>query len=91
MCIRNYNFHKLQVNSIEISSNFTDFLSSSNDLSLRIFNLSRTEPIMSFEKAHSDYVKIARYLDENTFVSGGFDKFIKIWDIRSVRSLNYVE
>ena len=46
---------------------------------------------MSFEKAHSDYVKIARYLDENTFVSGGFDKFIKIWDIRSVRSLNYVE
>jgi WD40 repeat protein len=62
----------------------TDLLSSSNDLSLRIFNLSRNDPILTFEKAHSDYIKTAKYLDENTIISGGFDKYIKIWDIRSV-------
>jgi len=84
LCIRNYNFHKLQINSLEVSSNLTDLLSSSNDLSIKIFNLSRNEPILSFDKAHTDYVKTAKYIDENTIISGGSDKYIKLWDIREV-------
>lgn len=87
LCIRNYNFHKLQVNSLEVSSNLTDLLSSSNDLSIKIFNLSRTEPVLSFDKAHTDYVKTAKYFDENTIISGGSDKYIKLWDIRGVHIL----
>jgi WD40 repeat protein len=85
LCIRNYNFHKLQINSLEVSSNLTDILSSSNDLSIKIFNLSRNEPILSFDKAHSDYVKTAKYIDEYTIISGGSDKYIKLWDIRGVK------
>lgn len=83
LCLRNYQHHKLQINSIDVAANLTDVLSCSNDLSLRIFNLSRTEPVLTFEKAHSDYVKVAKYIDENVILSGGFDKNIKLWDVRA--------
>ena len=86
LCLRNFNFHKNQVNSIDISSNMTDFVSTSNDQSIKIFNLSRTDPVLSFDHSHSDYVKTAKYINENLIVSGGYDKYIKIWDLRNVLS-----
>jgi WD40 repeat protein len=81
--LRSYNSHKLQVNSIEVSDNLVNFISTSNDLSVKLYDLANLDPVRSYNKAHGDYVKIAKYIDENTFISGGYDKVLKVWDIRS--------
>lgn len=84
-CLRSYNAHKLQVNSLDISNNLVNFVSSSNDLSVKLYDLATTEPVKSYEKAHGDYVKVAKYADEenNLIISTGYDKVIKLWDIRT--------
>lgn len=81
-CLRRYGDHKLQVNSVEISHSMINFVSTSNDMSFKIYDLSRTESILSFDKAHRDYVKCARYVDDSILVTGGYDKTVKLWDIR---------
>jgi len=84
LCLRSYpGYHKLQINSIDISDNLVNFVTCSNDLSLKIFDTARLEPVFSIEKAHSDYINTAKYLEENLIISGGNDKIIKIWDLRS--------
>jgi WD40 repeat protein len=84
LCLRSYSgYHKLQINSIDIADNLTHFVTSSNDLSFKIFETSRLEPLYSFDKVHSDYINITKFVDENIIISGGNDKIIKLWDIRS--------
>lgn len=80
--LRSYNSHKLQVNSIDIQENLVNFLTTSNDLSIKIFDLAGLKPVSSFDKAHGDYIKSAKYIDENIFISGGYDKVVKLWDTR---------
>jgi WD40 repeat protein len=81
--LRSYNSHKLQVNSIDIADNLVNFLTTSNDLSLKVFDLAGLYPVQTYDKAHGDYIKTAKYIDENTFLSGGYDKVVKLWDTRS--------
>ena len=83
-CLRSYSgYHKLQINSIDIADNLVNFVSCSNDLSIKIFDSSRQEPVHSIEKAHSDYINVTKFLDDNILISGGNDKIIKIWDLRT--------
>lgn len=81
--LRSYYHHKLAVNSIHMAENNVNFITSSNDLSVKIFDLSATEPIYKLNKCHTDYVRCAKFIDENLIITGGYDKVVKIWDIRS--------
>ena len=81
--LKSFNSHKLQINSIEISDNLVNFVTASNDLSFRIFDLSQLDPVISYEKAHGDYIRSAKFIDETTILTGGCDKVVKLWDIRN--------
>jgi WD40 repeat protein len=80
--LRSFNSHKLQVNSIDISQNLVNLVTSSNDLSFKIFDLAKLDPVISYDKAHGDYIKSCKYFDEQLILSGGCDKKIKLWDLR---------
>jgi WD40 repeat protein len=80
--LRSFHSHKLQVNSIDISQNLVNFVTSSNDLSLKIFDLAKLDPVVSYDKAHGDYIKSSKFLDEQLILTGGCDKKIKLWDLR---------
>lgn len=81
-CLRKYSSHKLQVNSLSIASNLVSFISTSNDCSFKLFDLSRTKPICEYLKAHEDYIRISKYVNDNIILTGGYDKLIKQWDLR---------
>jgi WD40 repeat protein len=84
--LRSYKAHKLQVNCVDISKNFVNFASGSNDMSIKIYNLSEKKPIFSMDNCHNDYITSIRYLDENTLISGSYDKLLKLWDTRTVKN-----
>jgi WD40 repeat protein len=43
------------------------------------------------EKCHKDFIRVVRMMktNQNTFLSGGFDRVVKLWDIRVEEKLQY--
>jgi WD40 repeat protein len=50
--------------------------------------LARQDPVLAFDKCHSDYIRVAKYRDEDTIITTGYDKLIKLWDLRAVKIIN---
>ena len=80
--LRKYSAHTLDVNSIDIDDSLVKFASASKDCSFFIYELASKTPIREYKKSHSDYIKSVRFANCDSVLTGGFDKKIKLWDIR---------
>lgn len=58
-------------------------LTSSDDGSVRTFDLSTAEPLSNFQ-THTDYVRTAAFVPSspNLYLSGSYDTTVKLWDAR---------
>ena len=80
--LRKYSAHTLDVNSIDIDDSLVKFASASKDCSFFIYELASKTPVREYKKSHSDYIKSVRFANCDSVLTGGFDKKIKLWDIR---------
>ncbi len=80
--LRKYNEHTLEVNCIDIDSSLVKFVSSSKDCSFKLFDMSSKKSFLNYSKAHNDYIRTSKFLTDNLILTGGYDKVIKLWDIR---------
>lgn len=61
----------------------TQFVSASDDRSVKLWDLSASEPVRAWQ-AHTDYVRATTFSgDGGVIVSGGYDGLVKVWDPRS--------
>lgn len=79
--LQKYKAFKLQVNSIDILNN--KVIGCSNDTTLNYFSLETKKPIVEFKNISKDYLLVNKFISENIIVTGGYDKKIKILDIRT--------
>jgi WD40 repeat protein len=52
-------------------------------MTIRRFDVAAGSVVHSFAKAHSDYIKSIKCLQENYIVTAGYDGKIKFFDFRS--------
>ena len=44
--------------------------------------MSSKKSLLNYSKAHNDYIRTSKFLTDNLILTGGYDKVIKLWDIR---------
>eukprot|EP00743_Colponemidia_sp_Colp-15_P005589 GILK01006010.1.p1 GENE.GILK01006010.1~~GILK01006010.1.p1 ORF type:complete len:452 (-),score=58.44 GILK01006010.1:189-1544(-) len=59
------------------------------DRALKLWDVRQREPVHVQEQAHDDEIFCLERADDNTFVSGGGDDMVKVWDWRSWVSREY--
>jgi len=76
--------HPHIVKSVDFSVDCKRILTGCQDKKLRIFSLGKQEVELILE-GHTQPVKVALFSknDENIIISGGQDKILKVWDIRT--------
>lgn len=59
-------------------------MSASNDLSIRLWDLQANDSLFEAASAHTDSIREALFADkeEKTLISGGYDRMLKLWDVR---------
>ena len=81
--------HKQPVHVVRWSpSVLTDFMSASDDRTVRAWDLTADEPTWT-GLGHDDYVRCGAYLPEQdgVIVSGSYDQTVRLWDTRQERSV----
>ena len=78
--MRNFRNHKKRVNALDYCGN--DLYSGGEDMILRLFDIASGTVVHSYDKAHDDYIKCVRGLENNNLLSGGYDGKIKLFDFR---------
>ncbi|CAE7460470.1 UTP15 [Symbiodinium microadriaticum] len=86
--LRQFQGHKLPTRATVWSSSGLHILSSSDDKSVRLWDLGTEESIWNCKSAHSDYVRslCTHPSAQDVFVSGSYDHSLKMWDARQRRS-----
>lgn len=52
-------------------------------MTLRQYDVAAGNVTASYDNIHNDYVKCVRSVGNNTVITGGYDCFIKMFDIRA--------
>lgn len=81
--LRTYTHHKNAINSIAFNQNKINIATSADENDVCIWELATKDPLIVLENAHSDYVKHIAYHDQNTLMTSGYDKVVKLWDVRA--------
>ena len=98
MCLRVYNYNTMEkvrdweahadyIRYVEIHPNRPLILSSSDDLSIKMWDWEKDFECTMWFEGHCHYVMMIRVnpRDTNTFASASLDKTIKVWGITSPR------
>ena len=82
--LKSYRKHRDPAYALEFCYKNPILVSADDDKVINFFDYSRGRVIERMEKCHSDFIRVVRMMrtNENTFLSGGFDKVVKLWDIR---------
>jgi WD40 repeat protein len=78
------------VNSLQFGFDNISLASCSDDLSIKLWKFDNDSPVINIENAHNDYVKKILFLENNLLASGGYDKLIKIWDLRAQEKVKFI-
>lgn len=82
--VRVFNGHTSDVNSVAFSPDNRQIISGSRDKSIKLWNtLSECKRTIT-NNSHTDWISCVRFspnLHEPVFVSGGWDKLVKVWDL----------
>jgi U3 small nucleolar RNA-associated protein 15 len=80
--LRSFKGHRGPVNSTHFLSDNVHILSTGDDLSLRLWNLSTGKADLVIERAHEDYIRCAcsSPSSPSIWVTGSYDHEAKVWD-----------
>ncbi|UKK02575.2 G protein beta subunit-like polypeptide [Theileria orientalis] len=84
--VRVFNGHTKDVNSVAFSPDNRQIISGSRDRTIKLWNTLAECKFTISNNTHSDWVSCVRFSPsgkEPIFVSGGWDKLIKVWDLRT--------
>jgi U3 small nucleolar RNA-associated protein 15 len=86
--LRQFKGHKMATRATVWSSSGLHLISSSDDKSVRLWDLGTEESTWTFRNAHTDYVRslCAHPSSPDLFVSGSYDHSLKMWDSRQKTS-----
>ncbi|ETO08786.1 hypothetical protein RFI_28600 [Reticulomyxa filosa] len=83
--------HKSGINSVRLSANGCKVISSSNDNTVRIWNVASGKQIQIFE-GHTNWTRVAEFSpDEQVVISGSADETIRLWDAESGKQMIQLE
>lgn len=84
--LKTWNIHKQPVWTTKWNpTSLTSLMSCSDDRTVRLWDLSESEPITAFT-GHQDYVRSGAYLpghSGNILATGSYDQTVRLWDARS--------
>ncbi len=77
--------HSLYITDLSISPNNFKFSSVSKDNQLIIYDFEKSfsKSERKFKNCHYNGITCSKYLNDNLIITGGNDKKVKIWDLRS--------
>lgn len=81
--LRIFKKHTAAVHRVSFTADNTHIVSFSDDRTIKLWDIPSEKVIQSYEE-HKDYIRAgcASPISPNIFVSGGYDKMIKVFDIR---------
>ena len=82
LTLRKYTTHKHAINSIAFHSNKVNLATCADEPNVNIWELALQEPLLTLEDCHDDYVKHVEYHDNDTLMTSGYDKCVKLWDVK---------
>eukprot|EP01080_Neovahlkampfia_damariscottae_P011256 gene11256-4075_t len=87
--LRNFQAHDSPIHQVKFLG-IDKVLSFSDDKSIGLWDVISTNCVNSFQE-HQDYVRTGCILSENTFASGSYDHSVKIWDIKTNKSIKTLD
>jgi WD40 repeat protein len=89
--LKSYRKHRDPAFALEFCLNNPILVSADEDKVINFFDYSRGRVVERMEKCHDDFIRVVRMMktNANTFLSGGFDKVVNLWDIRADEKLQY--
>ncbi|KAL5021243.1 hypothetical protein ScPMuIL_000398 [Solemya velum] len=76
--------HTEAVNSCQYIADDSKILTSSDDLTVKIWSVEEGKILKSYDTAHAVKISEARINHDNTrFVTSGWDKSVKVWDVET--------
>lgn len=79
--LRTFDNHKKRVNALYYSD-MNDLFSGGDDMTIRKFDVAAGSVVHSIGKAHKDYIKAIKAVQENQILTGGYDGLVKLFDFR---------
>jgi serine-threonine kinase receptor-associated protein len=76
--------HARIIKTVNFSQDNNHILTGGQDKALRIFDLSKPEAEPLIMEGHSQPIKTALWVDQNTIISGAQDSTFKVWDTRTL-------
>lgn len=79
--LRTFDNHKKRVNALYYHE-MNDLYSGGDDMTIRKFDVAAGSVVHSIGKAHKDYIKAVKAVQENQILTGGYDGIVKLFDFR---------
>lgn len=89
--VKSYKKHRDPPYALEFCYTNPILASGDDDKVINLFDYVRGKVSTRLEKCHEDFVRVVRMMKSNpsTLLSGGFDKVVKLWDVRAEEKLQY--
>lgn len=82
LVLRQYKEFKHEVSSLDFSSTGRFFVASANETSWKYFDIQVGDgSVFTCQKAHSDHIKIVRFVRDDLVLSASADKSVKLWRV----------
>ena len=86
--IQTFNQHTDTVRSIQVDEKSNKLITSSDDMTIKIWNLETGECLKTLNNQHKNWITSVLMIQNSKFISGSWDKTIKLWDLNSFECLN---
>eukprot|EP01017_Pseudomicrothorax_dubius_P051000 TRINITY_DN9742_c0_g2_i2.p1 TRINITY_DN9742_c0_g2~~TRINITY_DN9742_c0_g2_i2.p1 ORF type:complete len:392 (-),score=100.30 TRINITY_DN9742_c0_g2_i2:60-1235(-) len=86
--MRTFNKHDKAVHAIAFKQGESHILTGSDDLTVKLYDYGIDSIVKSYERIHTDYIRAVKFVDDNTYLSGGYDSWIHLIDMRAKKPVS---
>jgi WD40 repeat protein len=89
--LKSYKKHRDPAYALEFTYADSVLISADDEKVINFFDYSKGKVVTRMEKCHDDFIRVVRAMKSSTstFLSGGYDKIVKLWDVRVEEKLQY--
>jgi len=88
--LRTFKGHEKAVHVTKFSPNNNHIMSASDDKTVRCWDLTTAEQVMTFE-GHQDHVRCGSPQSADVWVTGSYDHSVRLWDVRTGETINVLD